>query len=64
MASPDAVMIGDRSHDIRGALANGLAAIGVTYGYGSRKELCEAGATWICDEPSLILDVLIRYLQD
>ena len=32
-------MIGDRSHDVLGAKANGMAAIGVTYGYGSREEL-------------------------
>ena len=34
-----AVMVGDRRHDIYGAHANGLEAIGVLYGYGSRKEL-------------------------
>lgn len=36
------VMIGDRRHDIDGALANGVAAIGVTYGYGSAEELSHA----------------------
>ena len=30
-----AVMVGDRRHDIYGAHANGLEAIGVLYGYGS-----------------------------
>lgn len=39
-----AVMIGDRKHDIIGAAKNGLPAIGVLYGYGSREELLEAGA--------------------
>ena len=38
------VMIGDRHHDIDGALANGVAAIGVTYGYGSPDELAHANA--------------------
>jgi len=38
------VMIGDRHHDIDGALANGVAAIGVTYGYGSAEELSHAHA--------------------
>lgn len=38
------VMIGDRSHDIVGAKQNGLDNIGVLYGFGSEKELKEAGA--------------------
>ena len=42
-----AVMVGDRRYDIAGAHANGLAAIGVLYGYGSREELAEAGADCI-----------------
>jgi len=33
------VMIGDRKHDIYGAHENGLAAIGVTWGFGSPEEL-------------------------
>ena len=37
-------MIGDHSHDVLGAKANGIDAIGVTYGYGSREELISAGA--------------------
>ena len=40
----DVVMIGDRNHDIIGAKANGVASIGVLYGYGDREELAEAGA--------------------
>lgn len=38
------VMVGDRMHDMEGAKENGLASIGVLYGYGSREELEEAGA--------------------
>ena len=33
------LMIGDREHDILGARANGMGAVGVTWGYGSRAEL-------------------------
>jgi phosphoglycolate phosphatase len=40
----DPWMIGDRRHDVEGAHANGLGAIGVLWGYGSRAELEEAGA--------------------
>ncbi|MDR4362770.1 HAD-IA family hydrolase, partial [Bacillus anthracis] len=39
------VMIGDRKHDIIGANQNGIASIGVLYGYGSETELTEVGAT-------------------
>lgn len=41
------IMVGDRLHDIEGAKKNGLAAIGVLYGYGSREELETAGANEI-----------------
>lgn len=40
-----AVMIGDRHYDILGARELGLDAIGVAYGYGTRRELIEAGAS-------------------
>lgn len=40
----EAVMIGDRKHDILGAKEVGMDSIGVLYGYGSREELEEAGA--------------------
>ncbi|WP_418992633.1 HAD family hydrolase [Alistipes sp.] len=40
----EAVMIGDRRHDIEGAAAAGVDAIGVLWGYGSRDELLTAGA--------------------
>jgi len=42
-----AVMIGDRKYDILGARDNGIDSIGALWGYGSRSELEEAGATWI-----------------
>jgi phosphoglycolate phosphatase len=43
-----AIMIGDRSHDMIGARANGMTAVGVLYGYGSESELRDAGAHHIC----------------
>ena len=45
------IMIGDRSHDIVGASANGVAAIGVLWGYGDRPELERAGAARIASRP-------------
>jgi phosphoglycolate phosphatase len=46
-------MVGDRRHDVEGAHANGLSAVGVLWGYGSRAELQEAGA-----------DVLVESVPD
>ena len=49
--SAEALMIGDRSHDIVGARNNGMRAFGVLYGFGSRDELIEAGAHGLCAAP-------------
>lgn len=38
------LMVGDRKHDIMGARDNAIAALAVTWGYGSRVELEAAGA--------------------
>ncbi len=48
----NAVMIGDRRHDIEGARAHGANAIGVQWGYGSDAELTEAGADRLAAHPS------------
>ncbi|MGG0707243.1 HAD family hydrolase [Bacillus paramobilis] len=44
------VMIGDRKHDIIGANYNGIASVGILYGYGSETELTEVGATHIVND--------------
>lgn len=51
----EALMIGDREHDIIGAKENGLDSLGVLFGYGSYDELKNAGATYIAEKP---LDIL------
>jgi phosphoglycolate phosphatase len=51
-----AIMIGDRSHDMIGARNNGMTAVGVLYGYGSKEELLDAGAHHICATPQRLLD--------
>jgi phosphoglycolate phosphatase len=52
-------MIGDRYHDVRAAIDNGVAPIGVTWGFGSERELCDAGATKIAHDTRELLDFLI-----
>ena len=48
----ETMMVGDRRHDVAAGKRNGVAALGVTYGYGSREELERAGADFICDSPA------------
>ena len=54
-----AVMIGDRKHDAIGARANGIASIGVTWGYGSREELSEAGVARLVDDPRELEEMIL-----
>lgn len=43
------IMVGDREHDIIGAKANGLASIGVEWGFAKENEFQNAGADYIVD---------------
>lgn len=43
------LLVGDRSHDVRGAKTCRIECVGAAYGYGGRKELEEAGAERICE---------------
>ncbi len=52
-------MIGDREHDIKGTLANGVRPIAVLWGYGSREELTKAGASVLCATPERLSDTLL-----
>jgi len=59
--TPDATyVVGDREHDIRGALANGVRAIGALWGYGSREELLAAGASSLCKRPAALAAAIDR----
>jgi phosphoglycolate phosphatase len=51
-------MIGDRLHDVRGGRANGIRTAGVLWGYGSARELTDAGAEIVVDT----MDTLIWHL--
>ena len=46
----NAIMVGDRRHDVEGAHANGLPCIGVTFGYGDRAEHIACGAEYIAND--------------
>lgn len=54
----EAVMIGDRKHDIIGAAKNNVSGIGALWGYGSAEELREAGAVAMCAGPGDLIDIV------
>jgi phosphoglycolate phosphatase len=58
LGAGDAVVIGDRSFDVEGAHANGLRAVGVTWGIGDRAELTGAGADVIVEQPAQLVPLL------
>lgn len=60
IAPEEAVMIGDRRHDIEGAAATGLTAIGVHWGYAPEGELEAARPAAIADD----IDTLRRLLLE
>lgn len=61
---PQTVVVGDRLHDMRAALANGLSAVGVLWGYGSQDELRDAGAHVFCETPAQIASVLMGFFEN
>ncbi|MCW2999938.1 MAG: family hydrolase [Solirubrobacterales bacterium] len=58
-----AVMVGDRLHDVEGAGAHGLPAIGVLWGIGDREELQRAGAAALCEQPRELPAVVEELLR-
>jgi phosphoglycolate phosphatase len=55
----ECVMVGDRDIDVYGAKENGLACIGVLWGYGGEMELRQAGAVALARDPADLLELLI-----
>ncbi len=53
------VMVGDRSHDVVGAAEHGLPCIGVLWGYGSARELRDAGALAVAATPAELARLLL-----
>lgn len=52
------IMIGDRKHDLVGAIANDMEPVGVAWGYGSLEELESAGASLIVHSPADLSDLI------
>jgi phosphoglycolate phosphatase len=60
----DTIMIGDRLYDMEGAVANGVRAIGVLWGFGDREELEGAGAWKIASTPADIATLTAAVMAD
>ena len=58
-AASDAVMIGDRSHDVEAGRACGTRTVGVLWGAGDRDELERAGADHVLGDPGDLAALLI-----
>ena len=56
-----AVMVGDRMHDVVGGQKNGITTVGLTMGYGSREEFADAGVSFVADSAQ---EMVVYLLQD
>lgn len=56
-------MVGDRFHDVEGAIECGIPCIGVTYGFGGRKELEQAGAVAVAESCEDLEKMLLSIMQ-
>ena len=54
----DAPLVGDRSHDVEAARANGIRCVGVLWGIGDEAELRAAGADPIVGSPDDLVGAL------
>jgi phosphoglycolate phosphatase len=60
LAPEQTLMVGDRREDILAGKKNQLRTIGVTYGYGNRREIIESAPDFVCNSPDEILSVIIK----
>lgn len=56
--SAEAIMIGDRHHDVHGAAEHLVPCIGVLYGFGDENELNLAGARYLAKSPTEVVRII------
>ena len=54
------VMIGDRREDVLAGKTNGTKTIGVTYGFGSSKEILDSLPDYICGDPADLQGTVLK----
>jgi len=54
------IMIGDRDHDVLGAMQHHIPCIGVLWGYGSIEELLGAGAVALAESPAEVVELVAQ----
>lgn len=54
------LMVGDRENDVTGAKNNDISVLGVTYGYGDKKELNDAGCFDIVKTPKEVAEFILN----
>ena len=58
LEAQDAIMVGDREHDMVGGAQCGVRCLGVTYGYGSEMELLAHGASRLAGDPAQVVTAI------
>jgi phosphoglycolate phosphatase len=61
IAPENTAIVGDRKEDISAGKSNGITTIGVTYGYGSQKEIIDSLPDYICNTPLEVQKVIISH---
>lgn len=58
-----AIMVGDRSHDVHGAAANGLDCVAVSWGFGTEQEFAAAKPIAVVDSAEALVTYLDGYVD-
>jgi len=58
------VMVGDSTQDVVAANFNNVRCIGVTYGFGTKDDLVEAGAWKLAETPIEVAEILCKYNEE
>jgi len=57
----DAIMVGDRKHDMIAGYSNGISTLGVLWGYGSEDELRFAQARYLINSPQQLSPYILEW---
>ena len=55
----DVIMVGDTHFDVLGAACHGIPTVGVSWGYGSKEDMLQAGAVSVVDTMDELLNTLL-----